>query len=284
MSNPDEIDIGLIYLKISNVIKRYFVFTIFCALIGLFAGYFFFKTTKPTYESSMILQNELFNLPNGSSLVTLLNDLIRDKNYDQLSERLNMTKEQVRAIVDINVNNLYKELTPEEEIKVFKVSVNVTETTILSDLQNGLINYLEQNPYVRKRIDLKKEGISDQIAYIKDDLQGIERLKSQILNGDLLSDKSSDLLLFDPASVYQESIRLFEKEVELRTALQLAENFHVIQEFTVFQNPSSPRLSSNMGIGLFIGLVPCAIVVFFLEFRRYIKRLKLQREFAEQNV
>ena len=271
----EEIDLGILFLRIFELLKRNLIIIIIFSCVGPIVGYLHFKLKTPVFKSSMILENQMLNLPSSSGLVILLDELIRDSNYQQVSKNLNISVEQSMHLKRIVVENIYDEEI-EDEIKTFKISIDVTDTQIIDDLQNGLIDYLESNPFVKKRIELKKETINAQISFIKNEMKEIEKYKSEILRGELLKDKSNNLLVFDPMSVYQQAIDLFNRELGLKKDLQLVENFHVIQDFTTFQKPNYPKLTSSLLTGLLGGLTLSFFVILIIEFGRHIRKLNLK--------
>lgn len=269
----EEIDLGMLFLKIFQLLKRNLIIIIIFFCAGLIGGYLHFELQTPAFKSSMILDNTILNLPSGSSLVILLDELIEDGNYEQVSKKLNISIEQSKHLKGIAVENIYDK-NVKDEIKTFKISINVTNTRIIDNIQKGLIDYLENTPFVKKRIELKKGNINAQISFLKDEMKEIEEIKNEMLEGNFLKDKSNNLLLFDPMSVYQQAIDLFNKELELQRDLQLVENFHVIQGFTTFKKPNYPKLTSSLLTGLLNGLILNFFVLLIIEFRRYTRNLK----------
>ena len=100
----------------------------------------------------------------------------------------------------------------------------------------------------------------------------IDSLKIRIENRGLIKDKSNNLVLFDPVSVYQELVILFERKLELEKDLELADSFQVLEGFTPFQKPVSPQLAVYLLTGFIIGTFIVAVVIIFLELKSFARK------------
>lgn len=283
-SEEYDIDVQEIIMKILGIINSYKKIIIIIMILGVLGGVTNFLIKKPLYESEMVLSSEMLSYPAANTIIEALQKTIKDYNYLQLSTKLNLSQNDARCLKSVEVEKIY-EVNDETEIKTFKITVSVSNPEILPKLEQGIVKYLEENPYVKKRVEINRQNFKAQIEFVKGEMAELQNLKGQILEGDgILKDQKGNLIMFNPVSVYENALKLFTKELELQRDLELIENFQVIQSFTIFQRPSSPKLAVNLALGLNCALILNLIVVFWLEFRSYFKKIKDNSNAAAANV
>ena len=284
-SEEYDIDVQEIIMKTLGIINSYKKIIIIIMILGVLGGVTNFLIKKPLYESEMVLSSEeTLSYPAANTIIEALQKTIKDYNYLQLSTKLNLSQNDARCLKSVEVEKIYK-MNDETEIKTFKITVSVSNPEILPKLEQGIVKYLEENPYVKKRVEINRQNVKAQIEFVKGEMEELQNLKGQILEGDgILRDQKGNLIVFNPVSVYENVLKLFTKELELQRDLELIENFQVIQSFTIFQRPSSPKLAVNLTLGLTCALILNVIVVFWLEFRSYFKKIKDKSNAAAANV
>ena len=280
-----DIDVQEIIMKILGIINSYKKIITIIMILGVLGGVTNFLIKKPLYESEMVLSSEeMLSYPAANTIIEALQKTIKDYNYLQLSTKLNLSQNDARCLKSVELEKIY-EVNDETEIKTFKITVSVSNPEILPKLEQGIVKYLEENPYVKKRVEINRQNFKAQIEFVKGEMAELQNLKGQILEGDgILKDQKGNLIMFNPVSVYENALKLFTKELELQRELELIENFQVIQSFTIFQRPSSPKLAVNLVLGLTCALILNLIVVFWLEFRSYFKKIKDKSNAAAANV
>ena len=191
-----------------------------------------------------------------------------------MSRLLNIENDEATNLRKIEVENIFGK-NKRDEVNIFKIRVLVKDTKILPNLENGIVSYLEKNPYVKKRIELRKLSIESQLDYVRNELKEMENLKEKVIAGQgILRDSQNNLVMFDPVSIYEQSLNLFKQELELQDNSKLIDNFQVMQPFTVFNRPVGPKLINALFIGILLSLIGCTVLVFVLELNRIIKKGK----------
>lgn len=265
--HDDEIDLKDLFIKAMGAIKRRIALLIIFSLLGLIIGYSIFKLKKPIFSSSMTISSTILTAANTTTIIETLQSLVDEGNHELLSQRLAMSLEQVIQIKQISVD-FERDVDASEDYYIYDIQVSVTNNQILDTLQNHLIYFLETNPFVKKRVDLKKENLHSMILKLRNEITEIDSLKDVV--GVFATQSRSNVVIMDPVNIYKEGVNLYQKELELRAELLLVDNFQIIEGFTAFNVPSSPTpmmIYFGLLIGFFLGL----FLIFILEIIKFFK-------------
>lgn len=265
----EDIDLGKVFIKFFFLLKRRFKVLLGFSLLGISVALVYFIMTPKIYYSSMTISTGMLTTFNSKSLFSTLETLIREGNYPILSKKLNLTIDEVKTITSISVNSLAKDEEVADKANLFQIEVNIKDQSVLDRLQSGIIYYLEENPYVKKRINLKKKNIKALLGKIDQEMNGLDTLKEK-LGANINLSRDNNVVILDPVNAYKESIALFQQELELQSELELVDNIQVIEDFTLFERTVSPRirwiLFGFLG-GIFLGLI-YIILIEFLDYAR----------------
>ncbi len=267
----EEVDIRKLLLKLLLLLKTYFRLTVICILIGISGSVSFYFSKSPSYESQMIISSGFLDYGSVEAIVKNLNELIQERNYREVANKISMDIEQVTKIEEITVNDIYG-IKEKDKAGLFQLSVIIKNNLLLTELQEGIMFFLEENVFVKKRIKLKKENLRARIDFLQKEIDQIDSLKRRIETRGLIRDKSNNLVLFDPVSVYEQLVLLFEKKLDLEREVELANNFQVVEGFTSFQKPVSPQLAVYLLTGFIIGAFVSSLIISFLEFKKFARK------------
>ncbi|MEM9391658.1 MAG: Wzz/FepE/Etk N-terminal domain-containing protein [Bacteroidota bacterium] len=271
--SSDEIDLGELLLKLTQIISRNRVMIILLSIVGTGAGAFYYSIKAPVYESSMMLRSDILTEAYSETLTDNLKKLIDERSYELLATKLSITPEQAAQLVDIKVESIEDSSGPEGAVKnfIFLISVETKDNSILSDLQIGIISFLENNEFVKRRIDLRRERYKALISEMKSEANELDSLKKQINKG--LINSGSNLVLLDPSKIYEQALKTYKEELSLQSSLALIESIQLIEDFTAFNRPMRPRLVPSLISGLGIALLLAIGLILFIETRNYLKSI-----------
>src|SRR5690606_23236158 len=158
--NNDEIDLKDLLKKIIDILARGTKTIILSVLLGAILGLSYFFNSSITYKSNMILSSEVLVLANVKALLDPFEPLIEEGNLAVLAERLGVDEGIAAKIKEIEVKSTFeKESDNKELVNYFEVTATVTDNDILPQLQEGIVNFLQSNAFVQKRVALKEEGL-----------------------------------------------------------------------------------------------------------------------------
>lgn len=303
-------------IRIRRVSLSYKLLLIVMIIIGGMAGVTFNRIAKPYFNTSMLLSSEYFNGKLVENNIDKLNALCEEEDRIGLSAVLNIEIEVAKNIKGFDFKPMISEQNlvdvevlkqKLEELKVkdpdiakvveqieiqnkntFIISVQVFDNTIIGNLQESLVGYFRNSPFVKNRIKIKKENQQALIEKLKVDVAQLDSLK-KIFNLTLRANAkenekttSNNVFLgesglLDPVNFYTKSVSLYEMLQIAQEQVELGDDFEVIDGFTVFSKPESPSLikATTFSIIIFLGLG--YLLVLFIETNKYLNKIEKER-------
>lgn len=266
----DEIDLIELLIKGIGLIKANLVLIISFFVVGTLLGFGYYYSSKKIFQNKMLISSEILTESYCKSLIDDANRLIREQNYKLLSEQLGVTENIANEISSIAIKSPLTneiEIGKESDRKFFHVTLEVYNQEVLKDLQNGLISYLENNEFVKTRINQKKEYLKQTISKLEEEIKDLEILKSDVYSGEFFK-KVNGNAEFDPTTINSKIIELTKEKIVLQHGLELANSVHVVEGFTKFQKPSKPKLSLSLVAGSLVGLAFVGALIVFKSIRK----------------
>jgi hypothetical protein len=266
----DEIDLIELLIKGIGLIKANLVLIISFFVAGALLGFGYYYSSKKIFQNKMLVSSEILTESYCKSLIEDANRLIREGNYKLLSEQLGVTEEMAKEISSIAIKSPLTneiEIGKESDRKFFHVTLEVYDQEVLKDLQTGLVSYLENNEFVKTRVNQKKDYLKQTISKLEEEIKDLEILKSDVYSGEFFK-KVNGNAEFDPTTINSKIIELTKEKITLQHDLELANSVHVVDGFTRFQKPSKPKLSLSLAGGSLVGLTFVGILIVFKSIRK----------------
>jgi len=270
--NSDEIDLLELLARIVISIKSNFKLILGAFLVGSLLGLAYYQFVPKSYESRMLISSEILTESYSKTIAEDLNKLIRERNIGSLSSKLKITPKEALALGKLEVKNAIEKADgrKEEEKNYLTISCQTSDNSIWPSLQNGLISFLENNDYVKIRVEQKKKYFTQVIEKIDKELVDLNDLKSRIANGQVTQSSKDNLILFDPTTVNTKILDLNKEKINLQNQLEIVNSIQVVEGFTVFEKPVSPKLSISLVAGSSIGLFFVALIIGFKSLRKIV--------------
>jgi len=251
----DEIDLQELAVRAILYFKKHFIFVAISTVVGVILSIAAFISLPEIYESRMIILSDLLTESYSKEITKSLKNLIKESNTPILASRLGLTEGDAAQISSIEIEGLKKESGSEKESDrtIFIVTANIKSKEILPKLQNGVIQFLRNNEFVKVRVRQRKEECQSMIKKIGLEMRSLDSLKKRLFLGEPVYAKSSEMLLVDPTSIYSKIIELNKEQIKYKNDLELSDSIQLIEGFTVFQKPAEPKLSILLLIGFFGG-------------------------------
>lgn len=256
----DELSVFQLLVNVYSTIRQNIVLLIVCSVFGLIISLSLHYLRPPVYESEMVVDTGLINLPRGTNLVESIQVMIEDKNYDEIANKLNISADLAKHIKKIQSSNIFQYVNDEDEIRSLKILIRVSDNTFFPQIQAGIISYLEEIPYVKERIEIRKAAFHENIDFITTKIAQISELQSNIVKLEE-SQNRSNLILMDPSESFRIAMELQEQLTYYKRELKLIDNFQVIREFTKTNKSASPGTLASIALGLFSGFIIGLIIV-----------------------
>lgn len=237
-----------------KVLKKQFIgFFIFAIVFGAGGGiYAWFK--KDVYHSQMTVSYAQLEKKIYGDMLFKLNQLVENKQYQDLSSLLKMPLgqvEEIKSIQGINIHN--QELITDLSVEKvpFYIMVDVYNTDVLENLEAALVNYVSQSDFVENRLKLNENNYKKEIIHLQHQLTYMDSLKVLLMSdcSNLDGEVAKNLnQLNESQNVIFAKIRDFE------SALQFNKNIEVMDGFIAQHQSKSKLLTLYILIGLVIGL------------------------------
>ncbi len=248
---------------------------------GLIAGFSYYKTKPSFYEVSMIVESTHLNYITLSEVIKQLDKLVHSESKENLARELKIDENQAKQIILIDSRSMTNESLASDTSQIFslpfKIIADIKENKLSDTLQNGIITYLNNKPYLRKIIENEKKIYADKLLFIESELSKLDSLKTGY-NRFLTSSKISATIYnnaLDPSEIYIHSLNLMaQKESILKWLNNSSEAFAVIDGFKSSRVKKSISLRNALLLFAAIGLGIGYLIGLFVELGRKIKYYK----------
>ncbi len=259
----DEIDLVELAVRIYRFFQRHFWLFVFCTAAGVGVGAGLYSVVPDIYISKMVIQSDILTESYSDRITESIDNLVGEKNYSLLSQRLGLTAAQAEKLRGIEIESIKETKEQGKEESIFIVTAEVLDKSIIATLQDGIINYLRNNEFVKIRVQQRIDYYEKLIESIGEEIKSLDTLKQKLLAGKPIYSKSGgDMMLIDPTNIYNQIINLKRQQLEYRNSLQLANSIQLVEGFTIYEKPAEPKLSIAMAAGFFIGFMGALLVVF----------------------
>ena len=218
----DTIDLKELIIKSILIVKKHKFLLLIFVILGILAGIYEYKTTKPFYETEMIITSNLVyekqtNLysPDLQSIISILE--VINKNIDNeefLKNQLNITNPD--AILKISAKVIRNANLTSVDPKNISISISVSDKNIIKDVQKSIISYCNNNEYIIQKFNEQKKLKNQSIQIINDRINKIDSLNqtnkqnlvdynsySSIINLELQKDKLTSSNYSNPTTIVQ---------------------------------------------------------------------------------
>lgn len=265
MESKDHADLDVVRLisRMAWAIRSNLLLIVILTSIGILVGLGISLMVKKQYESRMLLSSEVLPYPNLEGILETIDDLLKERNYEELKKRL-----QLDSAILASINSLETELLVENEseqvndvrIEYVSVKVRTLDTKALAPFQKALINYLHSNDYVKARVQQKKDFYVTLIKEVNKEIQSLEELKQNISSGTFFEVAKGNII-FDPTTVNSKILDLAKTKIEYENSLKLVESIHVIEGFAPYKKPVTGRKLQSIFLGAIGGLLLAAGII-----------------------
>lgn len=269
VKNGGEIDLLALFLQGINIIRANFwlIVLFFCLGTALGVGYYY--SSKKVYESTMVISSGILTRSYSENLFDRVIRHRREMNLAAVTSLLGVSEKTAMSIADIDIKNVSKADDLKDPDK-FIITVYVLDQEVLPELQKGLIHYIENNEFVKIRVEQNRNYIKQTLATLEQEIKDMEEFKQKIVSGEFFQVAKGNVM-FDPTTVNSKILDLTKEKINLQNGLALSSSVHVIEGFSKFQRPSSPKLSISMIAGSFVGLFFVGALIAFKSIRRLVK-------------
>ncbi|MGZ3880818.1 MAG: hypothetical protein ACXVBF_05745 [Flavisolibacter sp.] len=236
LKHPDELDLFELFRK-GLLFVRTFRLILFTSIIaGLLAGFYLFISSPKEFSTSLIARPWFLNqtglLSNQEEIQIIENwkDLLSKGEKAELGKILNCNTETLEHLRSISAEEILRTYEPNNP-NGFLVKVTVTDTSVLQKLQDGIVYGLNNSPYIKEKIEIRKRRDINLISDLKTEIARLDLTRNSIDSMVKTKNSRSSFLLVDISRLNAEWIDLNEKmlgyqeDLKFLSAVQVLENF-----------------------------------------------------------
>jgi len=235
-------------------------------LIGLISGYIYYTTKPSFYKASMVVVHSELTKKTYAEILDQLDKLTSPGSKQKLAEVLKVPVELAGNILSIDAKNINDEPLREDtssKIKQpFKIIVELRNIKAFDSLQNGIINYVNNSPYLKRLKEQQNKSYIERISFIERELLKLDSLKDEY-NRFLASSRISATFYnnaFNPTDIYIHSNTLVNQKATFLNLLNVdGTAISVVDNFKVPSFPQTPSLLIYLllfgGMGVIAGFI-----------------------------
>jgi len=272
----NEIDLLALLLKGVNIIRENFWLVVVFFCIGTGLGLAYYYSTEKVYESKMVISSGILTKSYSKYLIDQLIRHRRESNTNAIVDLLDVSEKTAVEIAYLEIESVSK-FEDQKEADRFIITAGVLDPKILPDLQKGLVHFLENNEFAKVRVAQNKNYFKEMIAKVNIEIKDMEEWKQKILNGTFFQTLKGGVM-FDPTTVNSKILELTKEKITLENNLALVNSVQVIEGFTIFEKPSSPKLSVSLISGSVVGLLFVSLLIAFKSIRKILSMADAARK------
>jgi hypothetical protein len=260
------------FVKFSSRNKKFIL--IFMA-IGVLSVILFQKFKTPYYETKAICmsgiseyerQEQIEDLSQRTA-IDLINHLqinIENKDFNQISKVLGIDSKTARTIKKIEAEQLYQQDMDEKfyALNKFEILLILYDNTKLSDVENGLIYYFENNDFVRNYHEKYLESNVNLISNIENEIQLLGNIRIEGAKNNLDVSSVNIISGKEGKELSNQIVSLSHLREEIKMNQALLKPLVYVQKFANVEQKEDDILVWSLLAGLicyFIGLLVALI-------------------------
>jgi len=255
-ANSDEIDLYKLLINTFLFFRKHLKIFIIAISIGLFVGIGLSLLLKKNYYSAYMIVNTSLSDEDVFEVVRSIKYSVQEKDYHAIEKKLNVSNADCQRIRDFDIENVLVasgwdiegKTTSLVKSELFKITVDFSRSSNKDDLQeqrafidtirNGIVNYINDNPYIRDRQKYSKIAISNMIDEIGVQLKKLDTLQKSVIEqksqrGQVVVENANK------QSFSSDILALLERKLKLEESLQLDRPVMIVEDFncTVMDKP-----------------------------------------------
>ena len=275
----EEINIRQVFSEFVHFNKRNKSLIFIFILFGIISV-ILFQNLKPAYyetkaicmsgvsEYERLEQLEELSQRTAVDLINYLQINVSNKDFGQLSELLDISKEMTEKIKSIEAEQLYQQDMNEKyyALNKFEIRLSVFDNTVIDDVQKGLINYFNNNNFIKQYHKMYVDGNKRLIKEIDKEIKVLSEMR--ILGAKNNLDLSSVNIISgkEDKTISNQIISLAQLKEDVITNISLLKPLFFVQDFAKTNKTERDILLWSI-LGGFISYLFSLIISFIKELK-----------------
>jgi hypothetical protein len=253
--HPDELDVIALIQKGLSFFDHFKIILLSFSVAGLASGLYFYFDSPRQYSTRLIAHSMFLSNQEEIGIVDNWKALLSKGGKSQLAGVMNCNARVVKKLSSISAEEILK-VYASDNPNGFIINVTVTDTSILDELQNGIVYGLNNSPYVKEKLVIRKTRDNDLIKRTTEEIEKLNAFKALASNLIQTKSKNTAPVMIDISRTSAETIDLNEKLLSYREDLKFLTGIHVLENFNKGKLERHGLLKFpflGIATGLFIG-------------------------------
>ena len=273
--NTEEVNlVNLIVSIYKTVVYRKTIVAI-SFIISFSIGLTYLLQKVPVYKTEMVISSPVVTSERITFFVEPLGKLANEKNYQELSNLLQVDSSISNCIKDIEATELKdntkagKSDNYDSEIlrqQNCLVTVKYQGSSSLSDsIQSGIVRYLRNNNFIKRRTEIEMNNLLNLKKRIRNEISELDSLRRKI------SKNPAQYTMMDPSSINNSIANLYQQELVIDLKMKLDDGgVNIIRDFVKYKAPIEPKRNVILGICFVGGILLSYISIIVISVREKI--------------
>lgn len=231
------------FLDLVNILKKRVKFIVSFYLIALACSsliiLIFNKYYTPYYEINFTVKSEILTPKQTAPIIEDIILLKENENIERFCNVLNIDKKDAENIIAIEIPPFVRE---EEEI--LKINISLSDTSTIPIIMKAIVNYLNDQPYVKNNIAKEKSYIQSYIKDLELEIKELEEIK-EIFYNQIKNKKIVQTNIISPTQANIHLMELKEQRFNIFKEFQGLNGFQVVKPPLI---PGQPKKLDNFRI------------------------------------
>ncbi|MFN5133916.1 MAG: hypothetical protein ACK5DG_01275 [Chitinophagaceae bacterium] len=248
-------------------------------ILGMLGGALAFMLPKVYNLKMTVIPTELSRKMYSDQFLQL-DKLVKTKSYSRLTKELGLSEAILKKITQIKCSDLYDEPlindTTIYDRDPFVVYAKVIDNTIADTLQQALMNYINNNPYLVSIKKIQERIYTEKLLFVESEQRKLDSLKI-VYNNSLATSGNKAMFYnnaFNPAELYSKSTEYQSQKDFIYT--WMGENkypLRIVDGFKPAQKADSLSKTFTILLSLIAGFVIGVLIAAYKELGRMSKQL-----------
>jgi len=269
---PDELDLINLVQKAISFINR-FKFVLFgCLIVGLLMGLYLYKSSPKQYSTRLIVHPWFVSNQDEIAIIDNWKDLLAKGERAQLARLMNCDVRVLEKLSKIGAEEILKTYVANNP-NGFLINVSVTDTSVLNELQKGIIYGLNNSPFVKEKIAVRKARNTELIEKVSREIEKLNGTKNLVDSLIRTRNANSTSLMVDISRINAEWIDLNEKLLGYQEDQKFLSGAQVLEDF----HPGKPLRQGLMKFS-FLGIAAGGFIGYVISLFLYVlQKIKASR-------
>jgi hypothetical protein len=245
-----ELELIDIIKTIANFFKSNLKIYIVLVLFGASFGFYKYNSSKNIYLTDVVAKSELLPLELISSEILSINNLVKNRDYDNLTKIFN------EELLDSTVIEYLKFSNISSKDMFFQIQIKAASNKNNNEqLINNFNLFLEKNAYISDYISKEKLKTTELIENNIKETKQLQKIQSAFTNDDEKTKKDFTFIL-DPGTISSQILSLKADRINLTNKLEQLSVYNTVDIIHSEENPSLIKnLFSALLIVCFLGTI-----------------------------